>query len=702
MLLAGVRSDHLGISREPQFLSRRKIPTHPPQVSRSLQWDLLSERSSTEPAPAPTPASAAREAVGPEAVVEAGAEVPLPETPVAPRGPRHPEAPDPEEQSHPQPEPHMPSPSPTDWRAEPPVNGVHRVLMRRAGLRPGRPGRGRHHSSEYQRQFEWKDRVANSPLLAAEQALHSSVVLPMHGSNPVPLESEYSRNYKGSPPPRPPRLRSDVERNEIPLFHRENVPPEKGSKAKRKKRKEQHLDRKRSNSKEEVTQCQPITSTKQEASHPKPQPTVAPCHGYRKFKTEYDASFRSPLQYQYRDGAWVKVANIKDEGLASAHSVAWYHEVRELREKAEMYRRRAWGTHFSRNHLNQILSEQNHLWEASATSGSSPVTPGSSHATAGSSPAHSSRATNSPIIEALDLARVGSGAGSASSGPSAGHASTRGRPDAPAAPVPPKQAWADPEGPERKSKGAEPPAERAVERTADEEQGDDGVEVEEGEREDGEKEGDGDGGGGGGYGEPESELPGCCREGGRLATPRMKALALAQRTHHDRTTPATGALLVSPPRVKAPVRERASPSPLGKPRSPQRATAHTPLAPTPSKVEDARLVRSPPTAGLTTVDPIPLREDVWCGTSVAEEPRKRSPAPRSKTSRRRTPNTQVWASPSATLPVNRIQGALRNPEFQHNEERLSQISARSAASCSMAAHVLGRAQKRKEDFWGKS
>src|SRR4029434_8075446 len=47
---------------------------------------------------------------------------------------------------------------------------VQHVLMRKAGLRSDRPRpRGRRHNSEYQRQFEWKDRVANSTLLAADR-----------------------------------------------------------------------------------------------------------------------------------------------------------------------------------------------------------------------------------------------------------------------------------------------------------------------------------------------------------------------------------------------------------------------------------------------------------------------------------------------------------------------------------------------------
>ncbi|XP_031414599.1 nuclear protein MDM1 isoform X2 [Clupea harengus] len=687
MLLAGMRSAHQGISREPQFLSRRKIPTHPPQVSRSMHWDQLSGLSCQEPIPPFRPAAGGT--VGKEPTAVAVAEIP--ETPVAPRGPRPPE-----EQSQLQPQPHIPSPSPTDQRPEPPMNGVQHVLMRKAGLRSDRPRpRGRRHNSEYQRQFEWKDRVANSPLLAADQsleavtrqpgdgsreALHSSTVLPMHGSNTVPFESEYSRNFKGSPPPRPPRLRRDIEQNEVPLFQRENVPPENTSKAKRKKRKEQHLDRKHKNSKEEVAQGQP-SGTKQEAASLNPQQTVDPPSGCRKMKSEYNARFRSPLQYQYEDGAWVKASDAADE-------------VRELREKAEMYRRRAWGTHFSRYHLNQILSDQNHLWEASTASGSTPQ--------------ESSGSACSPTIEALDLARVGSGASSASSARSAGQWSTRGQPDAPTGPELPKQAWGDREEPERKKKEADL-AERTDQLDRDEQR----EEEEEEERENREQ---GDDGGGGAQ-----ELEGSSnfRVAGRLPTPKLRTLPLAQRTHHDRTTPAAGgAILVSPPRVRASMRERPPPSPQGKPRSPQRLLGHLSPARAPFKAEEARLTRSPPTAGLTTTDPLPLRQDAWYGMGVAEEPPKRLPAPRS--SRKRAPSAQALE-----LPVNRIQGMLRDPEFQHNgnlglhrpglfvypssdsalsddDGRMSQISARSAASCSMAAQLLGRTLKRKENFWGKS
>lgn len=59
-------------------------------------------------------------------------------------------------------------------------------------------------------------------------------------------------------------------------------------------------------------------------------------------------------------------------------------QVKELREKAASYRKRVQGTHFSRDHLNQILSDNNCFWDVSSTT--------------------SSEGTVSSNIRALDLA----------------------------------------------------------------------------------------------------------------------------------------------------------------------------------------------------------------------------------------------------------------------------------------------------------
>ena len=51
----------------------------------------------------------------------------------------------------------------------------------------------------------------------------------------------------------------------------------------------------------------------------------------------------------------------------------WYADVLELRRHAEEYRRRARGTHFTRDHLAQLYARNAELWDA--VSNSSVTTP---------------------------------------------------------------------------------------------------------------------------------------------------------------------------------------------------------------------------------------------------------------------------------------------------------------------------------------
>ena len=53
-----------------------------------------------------------------------------------------------------------------------------------------------------------------------------------------------------------------------------------------------------------------------------------------------------------------------------APSQSWFDEVRELRQKATEYKRRALGTHFSRQHLGQLYAQQAHLWDGESESAS--------------------------------------------------------------------------------------------------------------------------------------------------------------------------------------------------------------------------------------------------------------------------------------------------------------------------------------------
>ncbi|XP_016130327.1 nuclear protein MDM1-like [Sinocyclocheilus grahami] len=144
--------------------------------------------------------------------------------------------------------------------------------------------------------------------------------IPPFKSNPVIMESEYKRNFKGSPPPRPPRLRRDVEQHEVPQLDVDNTTPEKSTGNKKKKKKKEQQQSRKSSPEEEVThrrQQQEVWSPCALRDH---SPNVM-----RKGKTEYRSNFRSPLQYSYRDGAWVKIKTANEEECEGFHE--WYHEV---------------------------------------------------------------------------------------------------------------------------------------------------------------------------------------------------------------------------------------------------------------------------------------------------------------------------------------------------------------------------------------
>ncbi|XP_016390335.1 nuclear protein MDM1-like isoform X2 [Sinocyclocheilus rhinocerous] len=653
MRLAGLRSDQSRITLEPQFISKRKVPFYPPQISSSFRWEghdpalRGQEKSRPVTPPAVTPVLRACSA---ERVV----------TPLAPRDPVPPEGTAAlSQQLQTEEEAAQTSTTAADQQQQR-LNGINHVLRKRAGLRSEQQRNGRL-SSEYQRQFMWKTPAADSPLLAAHEMLYSTNrAIPPFKSNPVIMESEYKRSFKGSPPPRPPRLRQDVEQHEVPQLDVDNTTPEKSKGNKKKKKKKEQQQSRKSDPEEEVTHRQ-----QQEVRSPcalrDPSPKVM-----RKGKTEYRSNFRSPLQYSYRDGAWVKIKTANEE-------------VQELREKADAYRKRAWGTHFSRQHLNQILSDHNWMWEpSSGTSSSSSIE---------SEACRSSSST--PIIEALDLARAGSVRGSSSPGPSASvAASRRSSPgdarlhEDPTLPVQRKLAWDEEEG----------LGERDELHALETESSSSVVD---------------------GSGDSINK--------GRLPTPKLRTMQTVQRTHHDRTTPG-GALLVSPPNIKHSSRRvRRSEPPLGKHHSPYKHIIDGSPQQPHSKAESRSLPRSSPAAGLTTVDPLPMREGAWSDEEAADystNPRQHKPSQKQQTSHRH--------KAAVPPPVNRIQGTMRNPEFQHNgnlgifrpelfvfpeaesscvsdnDDKMSQISSRSAASCSMASELLGRARRRKEEFWGKS
>ncbi|XP_064364923.1 nuclear protein MDM1 isoform X4 [Dromaius novaehollandiae] len=701
---AGLRSDQLGISREPKFISKRRVPYHKPQISKSFEWTAdcnLNDPLETE---ALWTAELHRDHNNNDMNQE---KIETPEGPRIPPKVRSHSADSRVERALALPENNMkrspPAAPPNQNEAfvspkkglEKVDNGPHRALQRKAGMNI-LPLNTFPRNSEYQSQFVWKSPHEKSPILAAEQVIHStSKSIPPFKSPAITSETECERNFKDSPV-KSPQLRCDSEEKEFPNKRKEpfQKPTEDASKQ-GKKSEQKHLKQK---NKQHISQ-KPLS-----------------LHTSRgKMNTEYRSKFLSPAQYLYKDGAWSRIRNnVPNQASQNTLNSMWYMEVKELRARAKAYRQRIEGTHFSRYHLNQILSDNNSLWDVSSSS--------------------SSEEGISNNIRALDLARVSEKETSPS--PKAllqpdpreelhqDSTEKKGLSDVSTVPVKRRLVWGEQEGTEERDNQPS---------TEDEEKENEQVAVMARELDDKDATKDKKTEGKNALVLNSSVATSdsssvSSRTGGRLPTPKLRALGGAQRTHHDLTTPTVGgAVLVSPPKSKS-----------SSPQQRTRALGTDPTAPKQGareaskrrscrpdvEVEAVSLLTSPP-AGLGTLDPLPLRQDQWPGNSVCDErvslasehQEHSSSPPMLKAAE--IHSTPYWS------PSRRIQGTLKDPEFQHNgnvvspkmrsfqlplqernyndeDDKLSQISARSAASSSLASQVLERAQKRKEDFWGKT
>nr|XP_032809886.1 nuclear protein MDM1 [Petromyzon marinus] len=393
----------------------------------------------------------------------------------------------------------------------------------------------------------------------------------------------------------------------------------------------------------------------------------------RKLKSEYMENFRAPCHYKFGDGGWVGIRSQHSalKGTEQSRSIGWLAEVRDLREKAESYKRRLLGTHFSRDHLNQILSEQNERWDQQSTS--------------------SAAAEDfSSAVEALDLARVrdkqrawarrprekGSGVADAAQerqvgngradnlkGGAADKADGAARVATEAFGKPPAEsavAWEENASGDAASAASAAPAAPTATFAETRELAADGARphaaVQEEEEADDARER-------WSAASVRSEASG--DEGGRFPTPRLTALGGAQRTHHDLTTPAVGgALLVSPPKEGLASQQRETP--LGKLFSPHKYRDGASAAP-PHSQSTARAPDLLPCAGTRTFDPLPLREEPWPSSPVREP--------------------LLHSAPARLLP-----GA---------DERIALLSARSEASSSAASELLERAVQHRRDAWTK-
>ncbi|NXP29468.1 MDM1 protein, partial [Scytalopus superciliaris] len=682
---AGLRSEQFGIKREPKFISKRRVPYHSPQISKSFEWTADCDLND----PLETEAVNNSNNVNQE-------EIEMPEEPrLTPKVQSHLVDSSSETalalvENNMKKSPSEAQPNQNEAFSSPKKelekmgNGLHRVLQRKADMNISHLNTFPR-NSEYQSQFVWKSPHERSPILAAEQVIFNTGKSPPTVKSPaITSETAHERNFKGSPPVKGPQERGGSEEKEFPSKREEPFQKPAEDAAKQGKSEQKH----------------PKQKNKQ---HNSPKPLSL--HTSRgKMNTEYRSKFLSPAQYFYKDGAWSRIrSKVHNQASQNTLNSMWYMEVRELRERAKAYRQQVEGTHFSRYHFNQILSDNNSLWDVSSTS--------------------SSEEGISNNIRALDLAGV-SEKEAVSSPQGLQQPDSREQPhedstgkkdmsDALTLPVKRRLVWDKQEGTEEREN---------CQSTDEEEKQDEQasavaqqLEVNSKDAKEDKKI----------EGENALELNTSAtvsdasvssRTGGRLPTPKLRALGGTQRTHRDRTTPAVeGTVLVSPPKFKSsssPQRRRDVGTDPAKRRSFQPDV----------KMKAVSLFNSPP-AGLGTVDPLPLRQDQW-PNRVADEQVPLASAHQDHSLATSVLKSAKSSSLPCWSPSHRIQGTLKDPEFQHNgnlgnpkmrtfqlplrerncndeDDRLSQISARSAASSSLASQILERAQKRK-DFWGKT
>ncbi|NXG70605.1 MDM1 protein, partial [Baryphthengus martii] len=710
---AGLRSDQFGITREPKFISKRRVPYHNPQISKSFEWTADCDLND------PLETEALRTA---ELHTENNKNNDVnQETTETTEGPRLP----PKVWSHSvdsrgetalalaennmKKSPSAALPNQNEALSSPKKelekmgDGLHRSLQRKADMNISHLNTFPR-NSEYQSQFVWKSPHEKSPILAAEQVIcNTNKSVPSFKSPAITPGTAYERSSKeipNSPSVNGPQERGGSEEKELLVCDqsKREEPFQKPAEdaAKQGKSKQKHPKQKKK-------------------QHISPKPLSL--HTSRgKINTEYRSKFLSPAQYFYKDGAWSRIrSKVPNQASQNTLNSMWYMEVRELRERAKAYRQRVEGTHFSRYHLNQILSDNNSLWDVSSTS--------------------SSEEGISNNIRALDLA----GFSEKETAPSPQMLQQHGSREQPhqdsteekdvsgalTVPVKRRLVWGEQGGTEERE-NQQPTEEEgkqdeqaAVMAQQLEENNKDANEDKKIEREnavvlDSSA----------AVSESSSVSS---RTGGRLPTPKLRMLGGAQRTHHDLTTPAVGgAVLVSPPKLKSSSSQQTTrglgADPSSAKQGAKEASKRRSFRPD-VEVEPVSVLTSPP-AGLGTLDPLPLRQDQWPPNSVSAVQ-----APLTSAHQERSSTPPVLKSAKSCFvpcwsPSRRIQGTLKDPEFLHNgyvgnprvrsfqlplqernyndeDDRLSQISARSAASSSLASQILERAQKRK-DFWGKT
>ncbi|KAL5014176.1 hypothetical protein ScPMuIL_008446 [Solemya velum] len=237
-------------------------------------------------------------------------------------------------------------------------------LKYKAGISAPRPTKK---FSEYQKEFTWKDRILSSPILAAEQMVYNSIpsVAPLK-KDVFPKKSEYGAQFKSWDEDQEmkmeegPKQKRGIPEKQKKSFERK-IERESEEESKDRLARPKKADRMRQGQNQDDA-----NEISKNVSRTQVVETVL------RVRSEYVANFQAPWKYDYKDGAWkganpphLQYTQPQDKGTEKEekpHS-SWFAEVVELRKKADEYRRRAQGTHFSRQHLVQLLAKQTEIWD---------------------------------------------------------------------------------------------------------------------------------------------------------------------------------------------------------------------------------------------------------------------------------------------------------------------------------------------------
>ncbi|XP_077984894.1 nuclear protein MDM1-like [Glandiceps talaboti] len=294
-------------------------------------------------------------------------------------------------------------------------NGLELGFKYRAGFR--RKDKGPKRLSEYQRQFAWKAPVhKESPLIAAEQMIYNSNAIPAYMPEKVAKKSEYEAQFQAwnQVQPTQQEMLKEHAKKDIEVKQKKKV-----SRGKRKK-----SSPKASPDQMPAAGVPSLDIPEQLKVVENPQKPFFPHGATKKWKSEYRSNYRDPRVFGYMEGVWrgadpphiqprddssdkvqpvakeadkpvggapewfaevrrtPKQFSVKpqqaDKDVKEGQDVNWFKEVVELRKKAQEYQKRARGTHFSREHLAQLLAQQARLWDQESEVSSSTLTPSES------------------------------------------------------------------------------------------------------------------------------------------------------------------------------------------------------------------------------------------------------------------------------------------------------------------------------------